>query len=166
MTAKAAGLALPPEYNWIFGYEYSGYVLAGWGRYRGAFVNYRLALSAFDVNQCRFLENFVRIRLYRKQAAEFDWLADTASLASAQRRYRIIARHYGELADREEQADKARMAERLRELRLKRQDAAPKTDADLRADLQKGATSAQRAEPGSLFPDQLPGARADLEKLR
>jgi hypothetical protein len=29
MTAKAAGLALPPEYNWIFGYEYSGYVLAG-----------------------------------------------------------------------------------------------------------------------------------------
>jgi hypothetical protein len=126
------------------------------------------------------LENFVRIRLYRKQAAEFDWLADTASLASAQRRYRIIARHYGELADREEQADKARMAKRLRELRLKRQDAAPrvlindvqrlarrrwapKTDADLRADLQKGATSAQRAEPGSLFPDQLPGARTDLE---
>jgi hypothetical protein len=70
------------------------------------------------------LEDFVRIRLYRKQAAEFDWLADTASLASAQRRYRIIARHYSELADREEQADKARVAERFRELRLKRQDAA------------------------------------------
>jgi hypothetical protein len=38
-----------------------------------------------------------------------------------QRRYRTIARHYSELADREEQSDKARMAERLKLLRLQRE---------------------------------------------
>ena len=70
------------------------------------------------------LDDFLRIRLYRKQAAEFQWLADNASIASVQRRYRAIARHYSELADREERADKARMAERLRQLRLKREEAA------------------------------------------
>jgi len=66
----------------------------------------------------------MRIRLYRKQAAEFQWLADNASIASVQRRYRAIARHYSELADREERADKTRMAERLRQLRLKREEVA------------------------------------------
>jgi len=71
------------------------------------------------------LDDFMRIRLYRKQAAEFHWLADNASIASVQRRYRAVARHYSELADREERADKARMAERLRQLRLKREEAAP-----------------------------------------
>jgi len=71
------------------------------------------------------LDDFMRIRLYRKQAAEFHWLADNASIASVQRRYRAIARHYSELADREERADKARMAERLRQLRLEREEAAP-----------------------------------------
>jgi hypothetical protein len=70
------------------------------------------------------LDDFLRIRLYRKQAAEFQWLADNASTASVQRRYRAIARHYSELADREERADKARMAERLRQLKLKREEAA------------------------------------------
>jgi hypothetical protein len=69
------------------------------------------------------LDDFVRIRLYRKQAVEFQWLADNASDQDVQRRYRIIARHYGELADRDEQADKARMAKRLEQLRLKRQQA-------------------------------------------
>ena len=39
-------------------------------------------------------------------------------------RYRIIARHYRELANREEQADKARMAQHLELLRLKRRKAA------------------------------------------
>ena len=68
------------------------------------------------------LDDFMRIRLYRKQAAEFQWLADNASIASVQRRYRAIARHYSELADREERADKTRMAERLRQLRLKREE--------------------------------------------
>src|SRR5262249_11025402 len=84
------------------------------------FVPFRcLALLAMSV-----LDDFLRIRLYRKQAAEFQWLADNASIASVQRRYRAIARHYSELADREERADKARMAERLRQLRLKREEAA------------------------------------------
>src|SRR5262249_25736875 len=78
-----------------------------------------LALLAMSV-----LDDFLRIRLYRKQAAEFQWLADNASIAGVQRRYRAIARHYSELADREERADKARMAERLRQLRLKREEAA------------------------------------------
>jgi hypothetical protein len=66
------------------------------------------------------LDDFLRIRLYRTQAAEFQWMADNASVASVQRRYRGIARHYSDLADREEQADKAKMAERLEQLRLKR----------------------------------------------
>lgn len=46
-----------------------------------------------------------------------------------QRRYRVIARHYSELADREEQADKTRMARRLEQLRLKRQEAAAQADS-------------------------------------
>ena len=70
------------------------------------------------------LDDFLRIRLYRKQATEFQSLADNASIASVERRYRAIARHYCELADREERADKARVAERLRQLRLKRQETA------------------------------------------
>jgi hypothetical protein len=70
------------------------------------------------------LDDFLRIRLYRKQAAEFQWLADNASIAGVQRRYRAVARHYSELADREERADKARMAERLKQLRLKREQSA------------------------------------------
>jgi hypothetical protein len=42
------------------------------------------------------LDDFVRIRLYRKQAAEFQWLADNAADQDVQRRYRTIARHYCE----------------------------------------------------------------------
>ncbi len=70
------------------------------------------------------LDDFVRIRLYRKQAAEFQLLADNTSVLSVQRRYRTIARHYSDLAEREEQADKTRMARRLEQLRRKRQEAA------------------------------------------
>jgi len=70
------------------------------------------------------LDDFARMRLYRKRAADFQGLADNAALPSVQRRYRAIARHYSELADREEQADKARMAERLRQLKLQREQAA------------------------------------------
>ncbi len=69
------------------------------------------------------LNDFVRIRLYRKQAAEFQLLADNTSVPAVQRRYRTIARHYSELAEREEQADRARMAGRLKELRRKRREA-------------------------------------------
>jgi hypothetical protein len=53
------------------------------------------------------LDDFVRMRLYRKRAAEFQWLADNATIATVRRRYRSIARHYSELADREEQSDRA-----------------------------------------------------------
>jgi hypothetical protein len=34
-------------------------------------------------------------------------LADNASIPTVQRRYRSISRHYSELADRKEQADKS-----------------------------------------------------------
>jgi hypothetical protein len=36
-------------------------------------------------------------------------------------RYRIVARHYRDLEEREEQADKARFAERMERARLQRQ---------------------------------------------
>lgn len=69
-------------------------------------------------------DDFVRMRLYRKRAAEFHGLADNALVPTVQRRYGTIARHYSELADREEQIDKARMARRIERLRLERQEAA------------------------------------------
>ena len=66
------------------------------------------------------LDDFARMRLYRNRAAEFEEFADTTPVPTAQRRYRTVARHYRELADREERADKARIAEHLELLRLKR----------------------------------------------
>jgi hypothetical protein len=70
------------------------------------------------------LDDFARMRLCRNRAAEFEELAGKALLATAQQRCRTIARHYRELADREERADKARMAEHLELLRLRRREAA------------------------------------------
>jgi hypothetical protein len=70
------------------------------------------------------LDDFVRMRLYRTRASEFELLAETEPLSEVRLRYRIIARHYRELADREEQSDQARMAEHLELLRLKRREAA------------------------------------------
>jgi hypothetical protein len=67
------------------------------------------------------LDDFVRMRLYQKRASEFELVAETESLPGVRLRYRIIARHYRDLADREEQADKARLAERVKRLRLQRQ---------------------------------------------
>ena len=52
------------------------------------------------------LDDFVRNRLYRKQTAEFQWLAGNASDAIVRRRYRSIARRCSDLASRKEQADK------------------------------------------------------------
>ncbi len=63
------------------------------------------------------------MRRYRNRAAEFDELADIEGFSVAGRRYRTIARHYKELADREERLDKARMAQRLELLTVKRQEA-------------------------------------------
>ncbi len=70
------------------------------------------------------LDDFARMRLYRTRASEFELLAETEPLAEARLRYRIIARHYRELADRDERADKARMAEHLELLKEKRREAA------------------------------------------
>jgi hypothetical protein len=73
------------------------------------------------------LDDFVRMRLYRERASEFELLADAEVSPEVQSRYRIVARHYRELADREEQADKARMADLIERARLQRQQAASKT---------------------------------------
>jgi hypothetical protein len=79
------------------------------------------------------LDDFARIRLFRERASEFEWLADNATLSSVQRRYRTIARHYKQLAERDEQSDKARMAARIERLRLQRQEAAKQsTGSDTR----------------------------------
>jgi hypothetical protein len=70
------------------------------------------------------LDDFARMRLYRTRASEFELLAETEPVSEARLRYRIIACHYGELADREERSDKARMAQHLELLRLRRREAA------------------------------------------
>jgi len=70
------------------------------------------------------LDDFARMRLYRKRASEFELLAETEPLPETRLRYRIVARHYSELLGREEQSDKARMAKHLELLRLKRRQAA------------------------------------------
>jgi hypothetical protein len=72
------------------------------------------------------LDDFVRIGLYRERASEFELLAEAEASPDVQLRYRVIARHYRELMDRELQADKARMAELMERARLQRQQAAPK----------------------------------------
>jgi hypothetical protein len=96
------------------------------------------------------LDDFVRMRLYRKQAAEFEWLADNALVSNVQRRYRAIARHYSELAEREEQADRARMAERLEQLRRKRQEAAAQVGSELQPSL--GPANDNLAAVGLIMP--------------
>ena len=70
------------------------------------------------------LDDFARMRLYRNRAFEFELLAEVEPLPEARLRYRIVAQHYRELADREERADKARAAQTLEQLRLKRREAA------------------------------------------
>jgi hypothetical protein len=75
----------------------------------------------FVVTPMSVLDDFVRMRLYRERASEFELLAETEDSPDVRFRYRIVARHYRELAAREEKADKARMAERLERLRIQRQ---------------------------------------------
>jgi hypothetical protein len=70
------------------------------------------------------LDDFARMRLYRTRASEFELLAETEPVSEARLRYRIIARHYGELANRAKRSDKARMAQHLELLRLRRREAA------------------------------------------
>ncbi len=69
------------------------------------------------------LDDFARMRLYRERASQFELLADADVSPDVQRRYRVVARHYRDLADREEQADRARIAERIKRVRLQRQQA-------------------------------------------
>ena len=76
------------------------------------------------------------MRGYRERASEFELLAETEVSPDVRLRFRIVARHYRDLADREEQADKARMAERLERLRLQRQQAAAKATLPARSDAQ------------------------------
>ena len=66
------------------------------------------------------LDDFARMRLYGTRASEFELLAETEPVPEVRLRYRIIARHYRELANREQQADKARIAKHLALLRQKR----------------------------------------------
>jgi hypothetical protein len=82
------------------------------------------------------LDDFARIRLYRERASEFELLAETEAFPDVRLRFRIVARHYRELADREEQADKARMAELIERARLQRQQAAPKASLPATSDNQ------------------------------
>ena len=76
------------------------------------------------------------MRGYRERASEFELLAETEVSPDVRLRFRIVARHYRDLADREEQADKARMAERLERLSLQRQQAAAKATLPARSDAQ------------------------------
>jgi hypothetical protein len=76
------------------------------------------------------------MRLYRERASEFELLAETEASRDVRLRYRLVARHYRELAEREEQADKARMADRLERLRLQRQQAAAQPTLAARSDAQ------------------------------
>jgi hypothetical protein len=72
------------------------------------------------------LDVFARMRLYRERASEFELLAETEVSADVRLRFRIVARHYRDLADREEKADKTKFAERIERARLQRQPAASK----------------------------------------
>ena len=82
------------------------------------------------------LDDFARIRLYRGRASEFELLAETEVSSDVRLRFRIVARHYRELAEREEQADKARMAELIERARLQRQQTAPKATVPATNDTQ------------------------------
>ena len=88
------------------------------------FIDFRFDLSSSAACDVSLLDDFARMRLYRERASEFELLAEGEQLPEVRLRYRIIARHYRELADPEERADKARVAEHLKMLKLKRQEAA------------------------------------------
>ena len=72
------------------------------------------------------LDGFVRMRLYRERASEFELLAEAEDSPDVRLRYRVVASHYRELVEREEKADKAVMAELIERARLQRQQAASK----------------------------------------
>jgi hypothetical protein len=66
------------------------------------------------------LNDFESMRLYRKRAEHFERLADDCLIAGEQNRYRLIAHHYSTLADTVQRTDKARITQRLENLRAMR----------------------------------------------
>ena len=44
-------------------------------------------------NDMSALDDFVRMRLYRERASEFELLAETEASSDVRLRYRIVARH-------------------------------------------------------------------------
>jgi len=77
-----------------------------------------------DGEAMSLIDAFVRMRRYRERASEFYLLAENEPLSEVSLRYHIVARHYRELADRDERGDKAKMAERLELLKFARPEAA------------------------------------------
>ena len=67
------------------------------------------------------LDGFVRMRLYRERASEFELLAKTEDSPEVRLRYRIVESHYRELVERDEKADKAMMAELIERAGRQRQ---------------------------------------------
>jgi hypothetical protein len=66
------------------------------------------------------LDCFVRMRLYRKRAEEFEQLAWATQDLAVRRRYHLVAERYRELAEFENRSDKVRVAERLKAMRQER----------------------------------------------
>ena len=89
------------------------------------------------------LDDFARIRLYRERASEFELLVETEESSDVRLRYRIVARHYRELADREERGDKLRVAEHLERLRLQRQQSAARETSPAARDDQPSLVAAE-----------------------
>jgi hypothetical protein len=93
----------------------------------GSFLHrLRFPESNLIVRPMSVLDDFERIRLYRERASEFESLAETEAFPDVRLRFRIIARHYRELMDRELHADKARMTELIERARHQRQQVAAK----------------------------------------
>ncbi len=66
------------------------------------------------------LETFVRMRLYRERAEEFEQLAWATQDLFVRRRYHLVADRYRELAEFENRSDKVKVAERLEAMRRER----------------------------------------------
>jgi hypothetical protein len=75
------------------------------------------------------LDDFAQIRLYRERASDFELLADAEESPNVRLRYRVVARHYRQLADQVEQADKARLTELVKRSREQRQQSAAKSNS-------------------------------------
>lgn len=71
------------------------------------------------------LDDFVRMRLYRKRAAELERAAEDLLPVDVQERYRAAAGHYRLLAEAEERSEKARAIGRLTNWKGLRKSAQP-----------------------------------------